>query len=124
MPLALNAITHSPTTKLARAAAALLTVVLFTLGSIPAAGHAFPGVLHWIAHLTAYALIAFAYGLGWSRHSAILIAVLVATIGVIHEFTEIISHSHVFETADAVVNAIGVVIGVIIQRTLQLATSR
>jgi hypothetical protein len=56
--------TLSPITKLARAAAVLLTLGLFTIGSIPAAGLAFPGLMHWIAHLAAYALLAFAYGLG------------------------------------------------------------
>ena len=115
---------HPPITKLARAAAVLFTVALFTLGSFPAAGHAFPGALHWVAHLAAYALIAFAYGLGWPQKSAILIAALVATIGLIHESAEIITHSHAFETADAIVNAIGAVIGVIILRTAQLAISR
>lgn len=113
----MNAITHPPITSLARTAAVLLTIVLFTLGSLPAVGQAFPGALHWIAHLGAYALIAFAYGLGWPKQSAVLIAALVATIGLIHESTEIVTHSHVFETTDAIVNAIGAVIGVIIQRT-------
>lgn len=124
MPLALNAITHSPITKLARAAAVLLTVVLFTLGSFPAAGQAFPGALHWMAHLAAYALICFVYGLGWPRQSALIIAAFVATLGLIHESTEIITHSHVFETKDAIVNAVGAMIGVAIQRTLRLAISR
>lgn len=117
--------TATPTViSLARAAAVLFTAILFTLGSLPATGLAFPGVLHWVAHLAAYALIAFAYGLGWPRQSAILIAALVATIGLIHEFTEIISHSHVFETKDAIVNAIGAMLGVTIQRTAQLAISK
>ncbi|MCK9283737.1 MAG: hypothetical protein M0P39_05590 [Rhodocyclaceae bacterium] len=43
--------------KVARGIAILLTVDLFTLGNIPAAGQSFPGMLHRIAHLTAYVLI-------------------------------------------------------------------
>ena len=114
----MSATTLLPTTTLARAAAVLLTLGLFTVGSIPTAGHAFPGAMHWIAHLAAYALIAFAFGLGWPKHPAALIAAFVAAIGIIHEATEIITHSHVFETEDAFVNAIGVLIGVSIQRAI------
>lgn len=120
----LNAVTHPRITKFARASAVLLTVLLFTLGNVPATGHAFPGVLHWIAHLSAYALICFAAGLGWPRQSAVLIAAIVAAIGLIHESTEIITHSHGFETADAIVNAIGAIVGVAVQRTAQIAISR
>ena len=112
----MNATTLLPTITLARAAAVLLTLGLFTVGSIPTAGHAFPGAMHWIAHLAAYALIAFTFGLGWPKRPAVQIAAFVMIIGVIHEATEIITHSHVFETEDALVNAIGALIGAAIQR--------
>jgi len=115
----MNAITLPHTSTLARAAAVLLTLGLFTVGSMPTAGHAFPGAMHWAAHLTAYALIAFSFGHGWSKRPAVQIAAFVAIIGVIHEATEIITHSHVFETEDALVNAIGVLIGVAIQRAIR-----
>ncbi len=114
----MNVTTLAPVTKLARAAAVLLTLGLFTIGSIPAAGLAFPGTLHWIAHLAAYALIAFTFGLGWSLRSATHMAALVAAIGAIHEVTEIYTHSHAFETEDVIVNAIGALIGVAIQRAI------
>ncbi len=45
-----------------RALAIALTVFLFVAGSFAAAGQAFPGVTHWIAHLAAFAVIAFAHG--------------------------------------------------------------
>lgn len=114
----------SPITRLARATALLLTLGLFTVGSFPAVGLAFPGPMHWIAHLAAYALIAFAYGLGWPLRPAIQMAAAVAAIGAIHEFTEIYTHSHVFETEDVIVNAIGALIGVAIQRSLQRVVIR
>ncbi len=120
----MNAATHSQITKLARAAAGLFTLGLFIIGSIPSAGLAFPGVLHWAAHLAAYALIAFAFGLGSSLRPAAYIVAPVATIGAMHEFTEIITHSHVFETEDVIVNAIGAMIGVAIQRSVQPAVTR
>lgn len=79
---------------------------------------------HWVAHLAAFAVIAFAYGLGWSVRPAVHIAIFVATIGAIHEATEIVTHSHAFETEDAIVNAIGALIGVAIQRTMQRAITQ
>jgi len=48
----------------------------------------------------------------------------VAAIGAIHEDTEIITHSHTFETEDVIVNALGALIGVAIQRAMQRAVSR
>jgi len=115
----MNATTLARITKLARAAAALLTLGLFTIGSIPAAGLAFPGALHWLAHLATFALIAFAFALGWPLRSAAYIAALVACIGAVHEISEVVTHSHVFETRDVIVNAIGALIGVAIQRAVQ-----
>ncbi len=47
-----------PSPSAGRVLAYLLVIFLFTLGSVPAAGEAFPGILHWIAHLSAYGLIA------------------------------------------------------------------
>jgi hypothetical protein len=120
----LSAITHSPITTLARAATVLLTLGLFTVGSVPTAGHAFPGAMHWLAHLAAYALIAFAFGLGWPKRPAALILAFVAAIGAMHETTEILTHSHGFETEDAIVNVIGALIGVAIQRATQRAIAR
>lgn len=96
----------------------LLTLGLFIIGSTHTASHAFPGAMHWVAHLATYALIAFASGLGWPQRPAAHIAAVVATIGAIHEITEIITHSHGFEIEDAVVNTIGALIGVTIQRTI------
>jgi VanZ family protein len=122
--MTLNETTLLPVTKLARAAAVLLTVSLFAISSAPNAGQAFPGVMHWAAHLAAYALVAFAFGLGWPKRPIVHIAILVAAIGIIHESTEIVTHSHAFETEDAIVNAIGALVGVAIQRTTQRAITR
>ncbi len=122
----MNATTLPLITKLARAAAVLLTLGLFTIGSIPAAGEAFPGAMHWIAHLSAYALVAFAFafGLGWPLQPAVHVSAFVALIGTIHEATEIITHSHAFESEDVIINAIGALIGVALQRAMQRAVHR
>ncbi len=105
-------------TRIARATALFLVLVLFTVGSLPAAGQAFPGPMHWVAHFSAYALIAFVFALGWPQRSAVTIVILVAVIGVLQETSEIITHSHGFETADAVVDAFGALIGVAIHRLM------
>jgi hypothetical protein len=105
-------------TTIARAAAILLTFGLFTVGSVPVAGHAFPGGWHVTAHLAAYALIAVAFSAGWSEWAAVYPVLLVAVIGASHEITEILTHSHAVETTDIVINAIGAFAGVAIQRVI------
>lgn len=97
-----------------RAATVLLILGLFTVGSIPTAGQAFPGTMHWVAHVSTYALIAFVWGIGWRGMQAISIAAIVTAIGVCHELTEIITHNHDFEYMDAVVNGLGALAGVAI----------
>ena len=97
-----------------RLATTLLILGLFSIGSLPAAGQLFPGTLHWVAHLAAFALIALSFGLGWQKMPAAYIVLIVASIGFVHELTEIITHNHPFETQDAVIDAIGALIGVAI----------
>jgi VanZ family protein len=109
-------------TKPARVAAMLLTLSLFAVGSFPAAGQAFPGAWHLVAHLAAYALIALTFGVGWPQRPAAHLVVLVAAIGAIHETSEVLTHSHAFETNDVVINAIGALIGVAIQRAIWAET--
>ena len=107
-----------------RALAIALTAFLFVAGSFPAAGLAFPGVAHWIAHFAAYAAIAFAYALGWQKQPAMLIAVFVAAIGAIHETSEIFTHHHALEFADILVNSIGAAIGATLMRAIVPAAAR
>jgi len=109
---------HSTVVALSRALAIALTVSLFVAGSPPAAGQAFPGVTHWIAHLAAYAAIGFAYGLGWHKQPAIRILALAAALGIIQEYSEIFTHHHALEIADILVDAVGAAIGLIFERAL------
>jgi len=102
--------------KIARVTAIVLVLLLFTIGSLPETGSAFPGVMHWIAHVGMYALIAFAVGLGWRQWPAWMVVVLVALTGVIHETSEIVTHHHVLEVGDLVVNALGAFTGAFMQR--------
>lgn len=96
-----------------RIANLLLLLALFTVGSLPTAGQAFTGSMHWVVHLATYALIALTFGLGWQNIRLAFLAAIVVTIGAFHELTEIITHSHGFEFNDAVVNGLGALIGVI-----------
>ena len=77
-----------------------------------------------MAHLAAYALIAFTFSLGWPQRPAAHLVVLVAAVGAIHEITEIITHSHAFEANDVVINALGALIGVAIQRAIWIEIER
>jgi len=108
----------STITSTSRALAIALTVLLFVAASPPAAGQAFPGVMHWIAHLTAYAAIGFAYGVGWRKQPAIFVIGLVAALGLIQECSEIFTHHHALEIADILVDSFGAVIGVALKRAI------
>lgn len=99
----------------ARAAAAFFTLLLFSVGSLPAAGQVFPGVSHWIAHLVTYALIAFAFAHGWPMRPAIQIFVFVSVIGAVHEASEIYTHNHGIEWEDVMINAAGAFLGLAAQ---------
>ena len=70
-------------------------------------------------------MIAFAYGLGWQKQPALLVAGFVAALGAIHEYSEIFTHEHALEIADILVNSIGAAIGVALalERTLVPATA-
>lgn len=96
---------------LTRAATVLLILALFTIGSMPATGRAFPGSMHLVIHLAVYASIAFTYGIGWRKMQATQIVVMVSFIGIAHELTEIVTHSHSFEFKDTVINGFGALLG-------------
>ena len=106
--------------RFARIVAGLSVVVLFSVGSFPATGHAFPGTLHWVAHIGAYGVIGGAAALGWPQRPALLLTGLVASLGAVHEVSEIITHQHGFEGYDALVNALGAAIGVTLARLIRL----
>ena len=109
---------HSTIVAISRALAIALTVLLFVAGSPPAAGQAFPGVTHWIAHLAAYAVIGFAYGLGWHKQPILVVLGFVAALGAIQECSEIFTHHHALEVADILVDSIGAAIGVALKRAI------
>jgi len=107
-----------------RALTIALAVFLFVASSFPAAGLAFPGITHRVAHLTAYAVIGFAYGLGWQRQPSLPIFGFVAALSAIQECSEIFTHHHALDVADVLVDSIGAAIGGALTRPLVPATAR
>lgn len=103
-----------------RSIIALLIFLLFAIGDLPAASKVFPGILHWAAHFAVFALIAFTCGMGWRKTPAAHIALVVAGIGILHEVSEIVFHSHGFEFMDAAVNVAGALTGVAVMGWLGL----
>ena len=100
--------------KLFRVATVLLIFSLFTIGSMPATGLAFPGYSHWAVHFSTYALLALFFGLGWQKLKPSYIALIVTAIGFVHELSEIVTHSHALEFNDVIVNASGALTTVVI----------
>jgi hypothetical protein len=82
---------------------------------IPSTGVGSEGaILHWLAHLVAFAILAFTWRCGLPRVSALAVALAVVAFGFAHEAIEIFGHSHAYEWADAVVDGIGSISGVLI----------
>lgn len=102
---------HTVMFKLYKSLSVLLVIFLFSAGNTPAASNLFPGIYHWLAHLTVYAFIGFTVGMGWRELAWGYIAAVVSAIGVLHEMTEIIFHGHSFEKGDALINMMGAVMG-------------
>jgi VanZ family protein len=103
--------TYSAMIITSRLLSAVLIVLLFTVGNMPAAGQQFPGTSHWVAHLGSYAVIAFTFGMGWNRLAAAYVAVIIGLVGFAHELTEIVFHGHPLETYDVLVNFCGALMG-------------
>jgi hypothetical protein len=97
-----------------------LTIVLLWAGIVPLAGQAIGGGLHWPAHFVSFAIFAFAWRCGLPRVSAFIVALAVIAFGFAHEAIEIVGHAHGYELGDAVVDALGAIVGVLLAH---LATS-
>jgi VanZ family protein len=91
-----------------------LTIVLLWAGVVPSTGQAFKADLHWPAHLVSFAILAFAWRCALPRVSALIIALAVIAFGAVHEAIEIIGHDHAYELEDAIVDAIGTLIGLVV----------
>ena len=94
-----------------------LTIVLLVAAVVPVPSTGVgskSAILHWLAHLVAFAILAFTWRFGLPRFSAIAVALAVVAFGLAHEAIEILGHSHAYEWADVVVDSIGSISGVVI----------
>jgi VanZ family protein len=93
-------------------AAVALTVSILAASLIPTAGEVAYGDWHWIAHFGAYAALAWLWRRALPRASALRVAAAVIAFGFAQEAIEIAGHAHAFELADALVDAVGAVVGI------------
>ena len=68
---------------------------------------------HWHSHFVSFAILAFAWRCGLPGVSAWVIALATIAFGFAHEAIEIVGHAHDYEWADAVVDGIGAIVGVL-----------
>jgi hypothetical protein len=61
-------------------------------------------------------ILAFAWRWGLPGVSALIVALALIAFGFVHEAIEIIGHAHAYELGDAVVDAIGSIVGVLLAR--------
>ena len=74
---------------------------------------------HYLAHFAAFAVLAFAWRRGLRGVPAWLVLLAVVAFGFAQEAIEVAGHAHPFELADALVDAAGALVGVVIARTTQ-----
>lgn len=86
---------------------------------LPEAGQLPGGLWHWIAHFGAYAVLAWLWRRALPRAPVLALGAAVIAFGFAQEAIEIAGHAHPFELADALVDAAGALVGVVIARTTQ-----
>jgi hypothetical protein len=93
------------------ACAIALTIALLWAGVMPSAGEAIGARLHGSAHLIAYAVLALAWRGALPQIRVWIVALLVIGFGFMQEGIEVSSHAHPYETGDALIDALGAIIG-------------
>ncbi len=79
---------------------------------MPSAGQAFAGAHHRTAHLVSFAILAFTWQGALTRVPAWILALSVAGFGFLHEGVEVYGHVHPYEINDALIDALGGIVGV------------
>jgi len=97
-------------------AALALSAALVWASFIPAAGHAFGGGWHWLAHFGAFLALALAWRGALPRAPAWGVALGVIAFGFAQEAIEVVGHAHGYELGDALVDALGAVVGIALAR--------
>ena len=84
-----------------------MTALLMWAGAEPAAGAAFEGWLHWVAHPAAFAVLTWAWQAALPRASPWMTVLGVALFAVGHEAYEVRAHVHAFEGIDVLLDLLG-----------------
>jgi len=105
-------------TRVFRTVGIAMAIGLFWAAWKPEAGEVFGGHdwLHYFAHFSVFAAFASVWTLGLPRIPTFAIAIGVVAFGFLHETFEITGHVHAFESTDALVDALGATVGVLVTR--------
>jgi VanZ family protein len=95
------------------ASAIASTIVLLWAGVTPSAGEAIGARHHGIAHLISYAVLAFAWRGALAQIPVSIIALLVIGFGFMQEGIEVFGHAHPYEIGDALIDALGAIVGAV-----------
>jgi hypothetical protein len=106
-------------------AAIVMTLGLLWASVIPGSGKAGAyGGLHYVNHFTGYAVLAFAWRRGLPKVPPWAMLAAVIAFAFVQEGIEVAGHGHPFELNDAVVDALGAMVGVAIERALGRMSAR
>ena len=89
-----------------------MAVSLVAVAGKPGAGYLFPGRWHYIAHFLTFAVFGAVWTLGLPKASPLHVAAGAVAFGFMHEAYEIAGHVHGFELVDAIVDAMGAIVGI------------
>jgi hypothetical protein len=91
-----------------------LTILLLWASVRPSVAQTFEGELHWLAHFLAFVILAAAWRCALPRVPAFIVTLAVIGFGFVQEAIEMVGHAHAFELRDAVVDSVGVIVGILI----------
>jgi VanZ family protein len=91
-----------------------LTIVYLGASVMPSAGRTFSGEWHWSAHVFAFVILAIAWRGALPRVPALVVTLAVIGFGFVQEAIEMVGHAHAFEWRDAIVDTMGVIIGMLL----------
>ncbi len=95
------------------ACAIALTTMLLWAGVMPSAGEAIGARLHVSAHLISYAVLAFAWRGALAHIPVSIVALFVIGFGFMQEGIEVFGHAHPYESGDALIDALGAIVGAV-----------
>jgi len=90
-----------------------LTIALLWISFVTSDGQSFAVKHHRSAHLISFAILAFTWRVALPRLPASIVTLLIIGFGFLQEGIEVFGHVHPFELNDALIDAVGAIIGVL-----------